>query len=121
MKRASLIVTGLMLVTVFLWSTPFLWTLVASFRPDNAGGIRMASLVPDYKPTWENFAELAFESGNFAVYYVNTAIVAFGIPGRADRHHLAGTGYAFAAARFPPAATSSSTSSCCSSCWCRRS
>ena len=28
MRRASVVVTGLMLITVFLWSTPFLWTLV---------------------------------------------------------------------------------------------
>ena len=31
---------GLMVVTAFLWSTPFLWTLVASFRPEMAGGDR---------------------------------------------------------------------------------
>jgi sn-glycerol 3-phosphate transport system permease protein len=78
MRRASLIVTGLMLATAFLWSTPFLWTLVASFRPQSAGGIGMASLVPDYVPTLGHFRE-AFETGDFAVYYVNTAIVAFGI------------------------------------------
>lgn len=76
MRRTSLIITGLMLVLAFFWSTPFLWTLVASFRPDSAIG--MASLLPDYKPTWANFAE-ALDTGSFAVYYLNTAIVAFGI------------------------------------------
>ena len=49
MRRASLIITGLMLIVAFFWSTPFLWTLVASFRPDSAIG--MASLVPDFTPT----------------------------------------------------------------------
>jgi sn-glycerol 3-phosphate transport system permease protein len=78
MQRTSLVVAGLMLITTFLWSTPFLWTLVASFRPETAGGIGMASLVPDYVPTLANFA-LALEYGDFALYYLNTAIVAFGI------------------------------------------
>jgi sn-glycerol 3-phosphate transport system permease protein len=99
MKRASLIVTGLMVVTVFLWSTPFLWTLVASFRPDNAGGIHMASLVPDYTPTLAHFIE-AFESGDFALYYLNTAIVAFGILA-VQIVTISLAGYAFARLDFP--------------------
>ena len=99
MKRTSSIVTGLMLVTVFLWSTPFLWTLVASFRPDNAGGIHMASLVPDYTPTFANFLE-AFQSGDFAVYYLNTAIVAFGILA-VQIVTISLAGYAFARLQFP--------------------
>ena len=61
MRRPSLIVAGLMLVTAFLWATPFLWTLVASFRPQSAGGIGMASLLPDYVPTLAHFKE-AFET-----------------------------------------------------------
>jgi len=99
MRRASLIVTGLMLVVVFLWSTPFLWTLVASFRPDNSGGIHMASLVPDYTPTFANFIE-AFENGDFAVYYLNTAIVAFGILA-VQIVTISLAGYAFARLDFP--------------------
>jgi sn-glycerol 3-phosphate transport system permease protein len=98
-KRTSLIVLGLMLAAGFLWSTPFLWMLVAAFRPDGAGGIDMASLVPDYKPTWENFA-LALESGNFAVYYLNTAIVAFGILA-VQLVTISLAGYAFARLSFP--------------------
>jgi len=99
MRRASLIVAGLMLITAFLWSTPFLWTLVASFRPQTAGGIGMASLVPDYVPTLAHFRE-AFESGDFAVYYVNTAIVAFGILG-VQIVTISLAGYAFARLSFP--------------------
>lgn len=97
--RGSLVVTGLMLVTVFLWSTPFLWTLVASFRPDNSGGIHMASLLPDYTPTLANFTE-ALESGDFAVYYLNTAIVAFGILA-VQIVTISLAGYAFARLEFP--------------------
>jgi sn-glycerol 3-phosphate transport system permease protein len=99
MRRPSLIVAGLMLVTAFLWSTPFLWTLVASFRPQSAGGIGMASLVPDYVPTLGHFKE-AFETGDFGVYYVNTAIVAFGILA-VQIVTISLAGYAFARLSFP--------------------
>ena len=99
MKRTSLIVAGLMLVTAFFWSTPFLWTLVASFRPQSAGGIGMASLVPDYVPTLGHFKE-AFETGDFGVYYVNTAIVAFGILA-VQIVTISLAGYAFARLSFP--------------------
>jgi sn-glycerol 3-phosphate transport system permease protein len=99
MKRTSLIVAGLMLATAFLWATPFLWTLVASFRPQSAGGIGMASLVPDYVPTLDHFRE-AFETGDFAVYYVNTAIVAFGILA-VQIVTISLAGYAFARLSFP--------------------
>ena len=99
MRRTSLIVAGLMLATAFLWSTPFLWTLVASFRPQTAGGIGMASLVPDYFPTLAHFKE-AFETGDFAVYYVNTAIVAFGILA-VQIVTISLAGYAFARLSFP--------------------
>ena len=99
MKRTSLIAAGLMLITAFLWATPFLWTLVASFRPQSAGGIGMASLVPDYVPTLDHFRE-AFETGDFAVYYVNTAIVAFGILA-VQIVTISLAGYAFARLSFP--------------------
>ena len=99
MKRTSLIIAGLMLATAFLWSTPFLWTLVASFRPQSAGGIGMASLMPDYVPTLGHFRE-AFETGDFPVYYVNTAIVAFGILA-VQLVTISLAGYAFARLSFP--------------------
>jgi sn-glycerol 3-phosphate transport system permease protein len=99
LSRGSFAVTGLMLVTAFFWSVPFLWTLVASFRPDNSGGIHMASLLPDFVPTLANFKE-AFESGDFAVYYLNTAIVAFGIL-IVQIVTISLAGYAFARLSFP--------------------
>ena len=99
MPRASLTVATLMIAVAFLWSTPFLWTLVASFRPESAGGLGMASLLPDFVPTLKNFA-LAFESGDFAVYYLNTAIVAFGILA-VQIVTISLAGYAFARLSFP--------------------
>jgi len=99
MRRPSLIIAGLMLVTAFFWATPFLWTLVASFRPQSAGGIGMASLLPDYVPTLGHFKE-AFETGDFGVYYVNTAIVAFGILA-VQIVTISLAGYAFARLSFP--------------------
>ena len=102
----------------FLWATPFLWTLVASFRPEGAGSAGMASLVPDTPQTLENFRN-ALESGSFGLYYVNTIIVVTGVLARAVRHGLASRATPSPGCAFP-AAMSSSTSSCCSSCWCRR-
>lgn len=99
MKRASLVVAGLTAITAFLWATPFLWTLVAAFRPETAGGIGMASLVPDYVPTLENFRN-AFESGDFVLYYLNTAIMAFGILA-VQIVTISLAGYAFARLDFP--------------------
>ena len=99
MQRASLAIVALMVAVGFLWSTPFLWTLVASFRPDAGAGLGMASLLPDYVPTLKNFA-LAFESGDFAVYYLNTAIVAFGILA-VQIVSISLAGYAFARLSFP--------------------
>jgi sn-glycerol 3-phosphate transport system permease protein len=99
MKRTSLLVPGLMLAAVFFWSTPFLWTLVASFRPEAAGGIEVASLLPDFRPTTENF-QAALESGNFPLYYLNTAIVAFGILA-VQLVTISLAGYAFARLSFP--------------------
>lgn len=60
-----------------LWSTPFIWMVVASFRPHSFGALDMASLWPDFHPTLDNF-RLAWESADFAVYYMNTLIVVAG-------------------------------------------
>ena len=39
------LLAALLSAIAFLWATPFLWTLVASFRPESAGSADMASLV----------------------------------------------------------------------------
>ena len=83
----------------FVWATPFLWTLVAAFRPDSAGSADMASLLPDSAPTLANF-RLALESGNFGLYYVNTIIVVVGVLG-VQLVTISLAGYAFARLEFP--------------------
>jgi sn-glycerol 3-phosphate transport system permease protein len=83
----------------FLWATPFLWTLVASFRPESAGSADMASLLPDLHPTLENFRN-ALDSGTFGLYYVNTIIVVTGVLA-VQCVTVSLAGYAFARLRFP--------------------
>ena len=56
------IVYALVVAIVFAWATPFVWMLVAAFRPERFGGSGMASLIPDYVPSLANFAE-AWDSG----------------------------------------------------------
>lgn len=83
----------------FVWATPFLWTLVAAFRPESAGSADMASLLPDSTPTLANF-RLALESGDFGLYYVNTIIVVVGVLG-VQLVTISLAGYAFARLEFP--------------------
>ncbi|MGD9885899.1 MAG: carbohydrate ABC transporter permease [Reyranella sp.] len=89
---------ALLSAVALLWASPFLWTVVASFRPDGAGSAGMASLLPDFTPTFENFRN-ALESGSFGLYYVNTIIVVTGL--LAVQCVTVGlAGYAFARLRF---------------------
>jgi sn-glycerol 3-phosphate transport system permease protein len=62
---------------VLVWASPFLWMLVASFRPDSFGGLNMASLLPDFVPTMEHF-KYALEDGNFPLWYLNSIILVTG-------------------------------------------
>ncbi len=64
-------------VIVIIWSGPFLWMLVASFRPQSLGGLNMASVWPNFTPTLDNF-RLALDSADFFGLYINTLIVTFG-------------------------------------------
>src|SRR5262245_47590711 len=59
----------------------------------------MASLLPDFKPTLENFRN-ALESGSFGLYYVNTIIVVVGVLA-VQCVTVSLAGYAFARLRFP--------------------
>ena len=83
----------------FLWACPFLWMLVASFRPEGAGTAGMASLWPDFAPTLENVRN-ALDSGDFGVYYLNTLIVVVGVLS-VQCATVSLAGYAFARLRFP--------------------
>jgi sn-glycerol 3-phosphate transport system permease protein len=83
----------------FVWATPFIWMLVAAFRPERVGGAGMAKLIPDYVPTLANFAE-AWDSADFALYYLNTIIICAGIVA-VQLVTISLAGYAFARLKFP--------------------
>jgi sn-glycerol 3-phosphate transport system permease protein len=83
----------------FVWATPLIWMLVAAFRPERVGGAGMASLIPDYVPSLANFSE-AWESADFALYYLNTIIICAGIL-VVQLVTISLAGYAFARLKFP--------------------
>ena len=95
----GLLVLAALAAVVLIWSTPLLWMLIASFRPQNFGGLDMASLWPDFAPTLANFVE-ALESADFPLLYLNTAIVCLGTLG-VQLVTVTLAGYAFARLRFP--------------------
>ena len=98
--RTALRPGRLLIVALALaWAAPLVWMLVAAFRPERAGGAGMASVVPDYLPTLANFAE-AWESADFALYYLNTVIICAGILA-VQLVTISLAGYAFARLRFP--------------------
>jgi sn-glycerol 3-phosphate transport system permease protein len=98
--RAALRPSRLLTIALALiWATPLVWMLVAAFRPERAGGAGMAALIPDYIPTLANFAE-AWDSADFALYYLNTFIICAGIL-VVQLVTISLAGYAFARLRFP--------------------
>ena len=98
-RTAQLVGAALLSAVAFIWAAPFLWMLVASFRPDAAGSRDMASLLPPMNPTLANFKN-ALESGDFLTYYVNTLIVVLGILA-VQIVTICMAGYAFARLSFP--------------------
>ena len=98
-QLAAALLAALLSSVAFLWASPFLWTLIASFRPESAGSAGMASLWPDFKPTLANFRN-ALDSGSFGLYYVNTLIVVVGVLA-VQCVTVSLAGYAFARLRFP--------------------
>jgi sn-glycerol 3-phosphate transport system permease protein len=74
---AALLFFGVISVITIVWSGPFLWMVVASFKPQTFGGLDMASVIPNFKPTLANY-ETAFASAEFGLMYLNTLIVVFG-------------------------------------------
>ncbi len=75
---AALAFTLIISLVALIWSGPFLWMIVASFKPNSMGGLDMASIWPNFTPTLANF-ELAWSSADFVILYINTLIVVFGI------------------------------------------
>lgn len=82
-----------------IWSTPFLWMFVASFRPDSYGALDIASLWPSPPLSPANF-RLAFESADFLLYYLNTILVVGGTL-TVQLVTISLAGYAFARLDFP--------------------
>lgn len=92
--RVGIILTA---AAAILWAVPFAWMLLASLRPAFAPDI--ASLTPPPPYVLSNFAE-AWDSGHFALWYLNTTIVCFGIL-LIQCVTVSMAGYAFARLRFP--------------------
>ena len=90
---------ALVLAVTALFMTPFCWMLVAAFNPDSYGGAAVASLIPRYTPTLDNFRE-AWASADFPRYALNTAIISFGILA-VQLVTITLAGYAFARIDFP--------------------
>jgi sn-glycerol 3-phosphate transport system permease protein len=90
---------ALVAALALLWVIPFVWMLVAAFRPERFGGAGMASLIPDYQPTLANFAE-AWEMADFTRYYLNTIVICAGILA-VQLVGISLAGYAFARLTFP--------------------
>ncbi len=89
----------LVLMAASVWLVPFVWMLVAAFRPGGYGGGQSASLLPNFVPTLANFAE-AWESADFPRYLLNTIAICGGILG-VQLVTITLAGYAFARMRFP--------------------
>ena len=81
-----------------VWFVPLAWMLVAAVRPAGTG-VPDASLLPDFIPTPANFAS-ALQQADFGLYYLNTAIIAFGILA-VQLLTVTLAGYAFARLEFP--------------------
>ena len=57
---------------------PFAWMAVASLRPNQAGAMDIASLLPAGPFGWSNFAD-AWTEGKFPLWYLNTVLMCGGI------------------------------------------
>jgi sn-glycerol 3-phosphate transport system permease protein len=91
--------SAIVLLMVLIWAVPFVWMMVAAFRPERFGGSGMASLIPDYVPTLANFVE-AWESADFIRYAINTVVICGGILA-VQILTMSLAAYAFARVRFP--------------------
>ncbi|MBY8977112.1 carbohydrate ABC transporter permease [Rhodobacteraceae bacterium NNCM2] len=84
---------------VFMWSTPILWMLLASVRPESFGALDMASLLPDTWPRSDQFA-YALQDGDWAIWFTNTLILVTGTL-VVQLVTITLAGYAFARMEFP--------------------
>jgi len=96
MKRSLALL--LLSCAALLWAIPFAWMVVASMQPGDAGASDIASLIPTGPLGLGNFTE-AWSSGNFPLWYVNTALLCGGILA-VQCVTISLAGYAFARLRF---------------------
>src|SRR5262249_58280284 len=88
-RRFRLLTVG---AAALLWAVPFAWMMIASLRPGVPSDI--ASLFPAGPFGLENFA-LAWQSGDFPRWYLNTLTVCSGILA-VQLVSISMAGYAFA-------------------------
>ena len=81
-----------------VWAIPFAWMAVASLRPNEAGAMDLASLLPAGPFGWSNFAD-AWSEGHFPLWYLNTVLLCGGILA-VQCVTISLAGYAFARLRF---------------------
>jgi len=98
-RALGLTATLLLGCLALIWVTPFLWMLVASLRPDSAGGADIASLWPAAHSSLANFVE-AWQSGDFPLWYLNTILLCGGILA-VQLVTITLAGYVFARVEFP--------------------
>ncbi len=79
-----------------VWAVPFIWMVVASFRPGYPDDI--ASLLPRPPLDLQNYRD-AWSSGHFVLWYANTALLCLGILA-VQSVTITLAGYAFARLRF---------------------
>lgn len=99
MNRSAPLLMLLMVAAALLWAIPFAWMASASLTPDSAAAANIAALLPAGRPSLANFAE-AWESGDFPLWYLNTAILCGGILA-VQCLTVSLAGYAFARLSFP--------------------
>jgi len=75
-RTSRLTLPLIMICAALLWITPFLWMLSAAFSA-NSFSPKMASVLPRFPLTLENFRE-AWSSANWLRLYANTLFFAFG-------------------------------------------
>ena len=66
-------VYGLLIILAIVFATPLIWLLSTSLK----GDAQMAAWPPVWLPTplhWDNFS-LAWTSGNFGIYFLNTTLI----------------------------------------------
>jgi sn-glycerol 3-phosphate transport system permease protein len=99
MKRdAGLLVALVLCAAALVWAIPFAWMAVASLRPNEAGAMDLASLLPAGPFGAHNFFD-AWTEGHFPLWYLNTVLMCGGIL-LVQCVTISLAGYAFARLRF---------------------